>query len=118
MPYATVVQEMLNRFPALSDECHAYMDQPEPLPYVAIGCVLIPWLEACLEALNIEEIAKICDFIESLADEGKSDSRLDELIGIEIGERIPELRERKLLLSQLGPNTQRACRHHIDRLND
>ncbi|QNI32790.1 hypothetical protein H7849_01960 [Alloacidobacterium dinghuense] len=116
MTYETFVKEMLNWLPILHDECMAYMDEDDPLPYVAVGCVLNPWLEACLEAHDVANIAKACEFLEVVSAEGKSDGRLDDLIGIEIGEWLPEIRERKLLLSHLGPETQRVCSYHISRL--
>ena len=118
MVYETFVEEMLNRFPALRAECYGYMDETEPLPYVAIGCVLIPWPEACLQTRDVEGIARVCDFLELTASESRSDLRFDDLIGIEIGEWLPEARERELLLSNLGPNTRRACRYRLDRLQD
>ena len=118
MVYETFVEEMLKRFPALRTECYGYMDETEPLPYIALGCVLIPCLEACLQAGDVAEIAKICDFLELTASESRSDSRFDDLIGVEIGEWLPMARARDLLLSNLGPNTRRACRYHLDRLPD
>ncbi len=118
MGYETFVQEMLDRFPELSGECHVYMDQREPLPYVALGCVLIPLLEDCLAARNTAEITKVCEFLERAALRAREDLRLAELIRIEIGEWLPEARERTLLLAHLGPNTKKVCSYHIDRLQD
>ena len=88
------------------------------MPYVAIGAVFIPWLEVCLKACDVPKIAKACDFLEAAADNGRADSRLDDLIAIEIGEWLLEVLDRKLLLSHFGPNTQRVCRYHIVRLPD
>lgn len=108
MTYETFVKEMLDRFPFLRKECLSYMDDDDPLPYVAIGAVLIPWLEVCLEAHDVENIVKACDLLEVAADEGRTDSRLNDLIAIEIGEWLPEVSERNLLLSNFGSNTLRA----------
>jgi hypothetical protein len=116
MTYGTFVKEMLDRFPFLRNECLSYMDDDDPLPYVAIGAVLIPWLKACLEARDVENIVKACDFLELAADAGRADSRLDDLIAIEIGEWLPEVSERNLLVSNFGSNTLRACSYHISRL--
>ena len=116
MTYETFVTEMLDRFPFLREECLVYMDDDDPLPYVAIGAVLIPWLRVCLEGRDVENIANACEFLEVAADAGRIDSRLDDLIGIEIGEWLPEVRERNLLLSNFGPSTLRACSYHISRL--
>jgi hypothetical protein len=116
MTYETFVKEMLDRFPFLRRECLSYMDEENPLPYVAVGCVLIPWLKVCLEAQDIENILRACDFLEAAADEGRIDSRLDDLIAIEVGEWLPEVNEKNLLLSNFGPNTLRACSYHIGRL--
>jgi hypothetical protein len=108
--------EMLDRLPFLRQECLSYMDDDDPLPYVAIGAVLIPWLKVCLEARDMESIAKACDFLEVAAHEGRTDLRLDNLISVEIGEWLPEVNERHLLLSNFGPSTLRACSYHISRL--
>jgi hypothetical protein len=116
MTYDTFVKEMLDRFPFLRDECLSCMDDDDPLPYVAIGAVLIPWLRVCLETRDVANIVKACDFLEVAADAGRTDSRLDDLIGIEIGEWLPEVSERNLLLSNFGPNTLKACSYHISRL--
>jgi len=116
MTYDTFVKAMLDQFPFLREECLAYMDDDAPLPYVAIGAVFIPWLEVCLKAHDVVKVAEACDFLEAVADNGRADSRLDDLIRIEIGEWLPEVLERKLLLSHFGPHTQRACRYHLVRL--
>ena len=118
MTYETFVKEMLDNFPHLGTDCYGYMDEGDPLPYVAIGCVLIPWLERCLETQDANNITRACEFLEVTATEGLSDSRLDDLIGIEIGEWLSGVRERKLLLSYFGRNTWKACSYHIARLSD
>lgn len=41
--------------------------------------------------------------LKDIAATGRNNSSLDKLIAVEIGEWLPELRERKLLLSHLGP---------------
>jgi hypothetical protein len=115
MTYETFVKEMLDQFPFLREECLVYMDEDDALPYVAIGAVLIPWLMACLKARDVGNIVKVCEFLEVAAEEGRSDSRLDDLIAIEIGEWLPEVRERALLLSKFGSDTLRACSYHISR---
>jgi len=117
MTYDTFFKSMVEQFPFLKEECLAYMDDDDPLPYVALGAVFIPWLGACLKAQDVSKVAKACDFIESAAADGQADSRLDQLIGIEIGEWLPEVLERDLLLSLFGPHTKRACHYHIIRLS-
>ena len=42
MTFETLVQDMLAQFPFLREECSAYMDDEEPLAYIAFGCVLTP----------------------------------------------------------------------------
>jgi hypothetical protein len=116
MTYETFVKEMIDWFPFLRKECLSYMDADDPLPYVAVGAVLIPWLKVCLEARDLENIVKACEFLEVAAYEGRTDPHLDDLIAIEIGEWLPEVSERNLLLSNFGPNTLRACSYHISRL--
>jgi hypothetical protein len=117
MTYETFVKNMIEQFPFLKEECLVYMDDDDPLPYVAVGAVFIPWLEACLKAQDVSKVAKACDFIEVAAAEGQADSRLADLIGIEIGEWLPEVLDRHLLLSHFGPHTERACHYHIIRLS-
>lgn len=117
MTYDTFVKNMIEQFPFLREECLGYMGNDSPLPYVAVGAVFIPWLEACLKAQDVNKVANACAFIEAAANDGKADSRLNDLIGIEIGEWLPEVLDRDLLLSHFGPNTKRACHHHIVRLS-
>lgn len=116
MTFETFVTEMLDHFPALGAACSAYMDEHESLAYVAVGCVLLPWLKTCLEAHDLANVIEVCRFLEVAAAEGQTDPLLDELIGVEIGEWLPEAPERKLLLSHFGPQTLRSCRYHIARL--
>ena len=116
MTFETFVAEMLARFPFLRAECSIYMEDDEPLAYVALGCVLMPWLDSCLNARDIASIITICEFLEVSASDNRSDARLNELIAIELGEWLPEVRQIALLLSHLGHETQRVCRYHIGRL--
>jgi hypothetical protein len=102
MTFETYVQEMLARFPFLREECSVYINDEEPLAYIAFGCVLNPWLERCLETRDIANVIKICDFLEASALDSRSDERLRDLIVIELGEWLPGLRERSLLLSTSG----------------
>ena len=117
MTYDTFVCSMIDQFPFLREGCLQYMDDNDPLPYVALGTVFIPWLEARLKAQDVDNVAKACAFMEAVASGGNANSRLDDLIGVEIGEWLPEVLERELLLSHLGPNTKRACHHHLARLS-
>ena len=116
MTFETFVEEMLARFPFLRTECSSYMDDNEPLAYVAFGCVLNPWLDSCLNARDIANITKACEFLEASAIDSRSDARLNDLIAVELGEWLPEVRERDLLLSYLGHETRRVCSYHISRL--
>ena len=116
MTFETFVQEMLDRFPFLRAECMGYMDEDEPLAYIALGCVFNPWLKTSLEAQDIANVTQACEFLEFVLVEGKSDDRIDNLVAIEIGEWLPELREKDLLISHLGPETRRVCSYYISRL--
>ena len=107
---------MLAQFPFLREECSAYVDDEEPLAYIAFGCVY-SWLERCLETCDIANVIKICQFFEASALDSRSDERLRDLIAIELGEWLPGLRERNLLLSHLRHETQRVCSYHISRLD-
>jgi hypothetical protein len=93
-----------------------YMDEDDPLAYIALGCVFNPWLKKSLEARDVANVAQACEFLEYVLIEGKNDKRIEDLVAIEIGESLPELREKKLLLSHLGPETRRVCSYHITRL--
>ena len=117
MTFETLVPEMLARFPLLREQCSAYMDDQRPLAYIAFGCVLNSWLETCLETRDIANVTKICDFLEASALDRRSDERLSDLIAIELGEWLPGLRERDLLLSHLGHETKRVCSYHISHLD-
>jgi hypothetical protein len=117
MVYETFVKNMVEQFPFLREECLRYMDEDDPLPYIALGVVFIPFLEDCLKAREEVKIGKACAFIEAAAADGNSDFLLNQLIGIEIGEWIRSVSEIEILLSHLGPNTKRACRYHIARLS-
>ncbi len=77
MTFETFVKEMLARFPFLQAECSTYMEEDEPLAYVAFGCVLNPWLASCLKARDIANVRKVCDFLEisAFAVEATSDWR-------------------------------------------
>jgi hypothetical protein len=72
MTFETFVQDMLARFPFLRELCSAYMDDEEPLAYIAFGCVLTPWLERCLETRDIAKVTKICQFLEASALDSRS----------------------------------------------
>jgi hypothetical protein len=113
MTFETFVQDLLARFPFLREECSAYMDDEEPLAYLAFGCVLNPWLERCLETRDVANVIKLCDFLEAAALDSRSDERLSDLIAIELGEWLPGLREKNLLLSRLGHETQRVCSYPV-----
>ena len=117
MTYETFVKEMLVRFPFLRAECSAYMTDDEPLPYVAFGCVLNPWLKSCLEARDTANVIKICEFRDASALDSRADARLNDLIAVELGEWLSEAPERDLLLLHLGHETRRVCRYHISRLD-
>ena len=71
MTYDTFVSNMIEQFPFLGEECLGYMDNDNPLPYVAGGAVFIPWLEACLKAQDVDKVANACAFIEAAANDGK-----------------------------------------------
>ena len=116
MTYDMFVQEMLAWFPFLRAKCMAYMDEDEPLASIALGCVFNPWLEESLNAGDVANVTKACKFLEHALVEGKSDDRIENLIAIEIGEWLPEVKKNKLLLSNLGPETLSACSYHISRL--
>jgi hypothetical protein len=118
LTYETFVKEMLDWFPFLSSECDSYMDEDEPLPYLAVGCVLNPWIEARLAEHDVANILRACQFLEIASTEGRSDARLAGLIRIEIGEWLPEVEERSLLLSHFGSETRILCSYHISRLPD
>jgi hypothetical protein len=116
MTYQTFVENMLGQFPFLREECLGYMDEEEPLPYIALGAVFIPWLELRLKERDLFQIAKACAFIEDTAKYGERDFELNQLLGVEIGEWLIAAPERHLLISHFGTSTCRACRYHIDRL--
>jgi hypothetical protein len=80
-----------------------------PLAYVAFGCVLIPSLEQALAERNMTVIRELCEYFESVAIESGKDSRLADLLGIEIGEWLPSAPNPDILEPWLGPETKRVC---------
>jgi hypothetical protein len=91
------------------------MDAHEPLPYVAIGCVLIPNLERALAEGELAHIVKICAYLEDVAVSSCSDKmletllhiELETLLHIEIGEWIGYAAHEDRLAPWLGPETKR-----------
>ncbi len=116
MTFATFVEDMLARFPFLQAECLTYMDDDEPLAYVAFGCVLNPWFASRLRDRDFANVTRVCEFLEALAVDSRSDGRLHDLLVIELGEWLREAPEKDLLMSHLGPETRRVCTRHVSRL--
>jgi hypothetical protein len=104
-----LVSELLTRFPYLRAACRDYMDDAEPLPYIAFGCVLIPFLEEALASPNVAVVEEICEYLEAVARESRSDSRMMDLLKIEIGEWLPSVAHQDILAPRLGSETKRIC---------
>jgi hypothetical protein len=85
------------------------MADEEPLPYVASGCLLIPLLEIALEENDTSLIQEICTFLESVSNESRNDMRLAGLVKIELGEWLPSVQQKDMLLPFLGTETRRVC---------
>jgi hypothetical protein len=109
MKFETVVSELLVRFPYLRTAFRDYMADEDPLAYVAFGCVVIPLLEKSLAERNMVVVRELCEYFESVAVESKADSRLADLLRVEIGEWLPSAPHQDILGSQLGVETKRVC---------
>ena len=116
MTFATFVEDMLARFPFLQAEWLTYMDDDEPLAYAAFGFVLNPWFASRLRDRDFANVTRVCEFLEALAVDSRSDGRLYDLLVIELGEWLREASEKDLLMSHLGPETRRVCASHVSRL--
>ena len=116
MTFATFVEDILARFPFLQAECLTYMDDDEPLAYVAFGCVLNPWFASRLRDRDFTNVTRVCEFLEALAVDSRSDGRLHDLLFIELCEWLREAPDKDLLMSHLGPETRKVCANHVSRL--
>ncbi len=109
MTYQTVVSELVQRFPELQEEVRGYMDDAEPLPYVVLGCVILPRLENALREGELAVILRICAYLEDMALGSRTDELLGNLLHIEIGEWLCCAAHEDRLAPWLGPETKRIC---------
>lgn len=111
MTYATSVSDLVQRFPKYQEEIRGYMDDDEPLPFIALGCVIIPHLEEALREADLKVILSFCAYFEDIAVSSASDSDLENLLGIEVGEWLGFMENEDRLSPWLGPETKRLCRY-------
>jgi hypothetical protein len=109
MTYEIVVQELLTRFPHLQAACGDYMDEEVPLPYIALGCVLIPRLEKALAENEVTTMSEICGFFEVVARDSKTDDRLANLLAVVLGEWLRSTPDEHIIAPRLGTETRRVC---------
>jgi hypothetical protein len=88
-----------------------YMGDESPGQYTVFGSMLIPALQEALSRAELGKILPICAFLEDVAVSAQKDSRLEELIRIEVGEWLGWVDTEALLSPWLGPETKRICRY-------
>ena len=112
MTFETVVPELFERFPHFRSTYEVqfeYMGDEPPLSYLVFGSVLVPALEGALREEDLPSVASICSFLEDAAQSSREDSRLRELIVVEIGEWLGWAQNEELLARYMGPETKRIC---------
>ena len=73
--------------------------------YLVFGSLLIPTLEAALERRDLRTILTICAYLEDASESAGTDSRLHDLIRIEIGEWLGAAANEEVLSPWLGAET-------------
>jgi hypothetical protein len=112
MEYKTVVTDFFARFPklhAVYQQKFGYMEDESPGPFVVFGSVLIPALEEGLAAGNLAMVLPICAFLEDIAESARTDSSLESLLRLEIGEWLGGMDNEAFLTPWLGQETKRIC---------
>jgi hypothetical protein len=110
MTYESAIPELFTRFPhleALYQSELAYLADEEPLPYVVFGDILVPSLEGAVDSGDASMISAICEYLEDAAD--SEDQRLENLIGVEVGEWLGFAANADRLSPFLGEKTKRIC---------
>lgn len=109
-----MVSELFTRIPRLHEvyqQKFGYMDGEPPLPYMVFGSVLLPALEDGLALGDLATILPICAFLEDAAVFARSDSGLESLLRIEVGEWLGGIDNEAFLTPWLGSETKRICRY-------
>jgi hypothetical protein len=81
------------------------------LPYVVFGSFLIPQIETALESQDVKRVKSICAYLEEVASSANTDSGLETLIRVEIGEWLSGTRWDAEVEPYLGEKTKRRCRY-------
>ena len=111
MTYETAVAELFERFPDMRSRYRSEFDAmgEEAPAYVVFGSLLVPTLEAALERRDLRTILTICAYLEDASESAGTDSRLHDLIRIEIGEWLGVAANEEVLSPWLGAETKRIC---------
>jgi len=110
--YESVIRELFSRMPDLEPtyrEQFKYLAGEEP-PYVVFGSFLIPLMETALEGQDVERVKSICAYLEEVASSASTDSGLEGLLRVEIGEWLSVTRWEAEIEPYLGDQTKRRCR--------
>jgi hypothetical protein len=106
--YENVVDEMLLRLPELKEaDTLGYIG--EEGNYIVFEGLLVPWLEDALIRGDLARILRTTAFLEEVSENATNDRRLYDLIGIAIGEWLPNLLYEDRLAPWLGKETKRIC---------
>src|ERR1700733_14965244 len=112
MTFDTVVPELFERFPDFRSAYEVefeYMGDEPPLSYLVFGSVFVPALERALREKDVSSVASICSFLEDAAQSSQKDTRLRELLVVEIGEWLGWAQNEELLARYMGQETKRIC---------
>jgi hypothetical protein len=111
--YESVIRELFARVPDLEPlyrEQFSYLDD-EDLPYVMFGSFLIPVLETALEDHDAERVTSICAYLEEVSLYANTDTGLEQLLAVEIGEWLSGTPWEAEVATSLGEQTKRICRY-------
>ena len=110
MRYESAIPELFTRFPhleALYQSQLAYLADEEPLPYVVFGDILVPSMEAALNSGDTSMISALCEYLEDAA--ASEDTRLENLLGVEVGEWLGFAVNADQLSPFMGEKTKQIC---------
>jgi hypothetical protein len=110
--YETTVAEFFERFPDLQETYrtqfqHLIHEQPDPS--LIFSSILIPALEKALEEGDLKTILHLAAFLEDASESASVDSKLKNLIAVEVGEWLGWASHEDRLAPWLGAETKRIC---------
>jgi hypothetical protein len=111
--YESVIRDLFVRIPDLEPlyrEQFSYLEG-EGFPYTVFGSFLIPVLEAALEDHDVERVKSLCAYLEEASSSAGTDSGLETLLRVEIGEWLGGTQMEAEVEPYLGEQTKRRYRY-------